>query len=62
MENEKVGNNAYIFDGHFRRFIEMDQLVEKMKSVGFGILSAAERGFAPFGDSDPPIIRIVAKR
>ena len=62
-KGKKVGNNAYIFDGHFRRFIEMDQLLEKMKGVGFEIFSSAEeRGFAPFGDSDPQIIRIVAKR
>lgn len=60
-QGEKVGKNAYIFDGHFRRFIEMDQLVKKMKDIGFEIYSAMEkRGFAPFGDSDPPIIRIEA--
>lgn len=62
-QGKKVGKNSYIFDGHFRRFIEIDQLVEKMKNVGFEILSASEeRGFAPLGDSDPLIIRIVARR
>ena len=62
-QGKKVGNNAYIFDGHFRRFIEIEQLVKKMKDIGFEIFSALEeRGFAPFGDSDPLIIRIVAGR
>lgn len=62
-QGKMVGKNSYIFDGHFRRFIEMDQLVEKMKNVGFKILSASEeRKFAPHGDSDPLIIRIVARR
>ncbi len=59
----KVGKNAYIFDGHFRRFIEIDQLVNKMKNMGFKIMSALEkRGFAPFEGNDPLIIRIEAQR
>lgn len=62
-QGKKVGKNAYIFDGHFRRFVELDQLVKKMERVGFVICSAMEeRGFAPFGDSDPLIIRIIAER
>lgn len=60
-KGKKVGDNAYIFDGHFRRFVEMEKLVKKMKQVGFVIFSALEsRGFAPFGESDPPVIRIEA--
>lgn len=60
---KKAGENAYVYNGHFRRFVEMGRLVEKMRGVGFGIFSAAEeRGFAPFGDSDPPVIRIIAKK
>ncbi len=60
-KGKKVGNNAYIYNGHFRRFIVMDQMLEKMKTVGFEIYSAEEkRGFAPFGESNPPIIRIIA--
>ena len=32
-----------------------------MKQVGFYIeYSEEKRGFAPFGESDPPIIRIIA--
>lgn len=62
-QGEKVGENSYIFDGHFRRFIKMKALVNKMKLIGFEMVSAVgKRGFAPFQGSNPPIIRIIAKR
>lgn len=60
---EMVGLDSYIYDGHYRRFIRMEQLTEKMKAVGFEILTAVEkRGFAPYQESDPPIIRITARK
>lgn len=56
---QKVAPDSYIFDGHFRRFIRMEEL----ELAGFTIVSALEkRGFAPYKDSDPPIIRIIARR
>ena len=62
-KGKKVGENSYIYDGHFRRFIKMDQLVDKMKNVGFEIITALEqRGFAPYEDSDPLIIRVIVRR
>ena len=62
-KGEKVGENSYIFNGHFRRFIKMEDLVNKMKAIGFEIVNAVEaRGFAPYQESNPPIIRIIAKR
>lgn len=60
---KEVAPDSYIFDGHFRRFIRMEELIEELKRVGFTIVSALEkRGFAPYRDSDPPIIRIIARR
>lgn len=60
---ECVGRNAYKYDGHYRRFIVIDELREKLVKMGFEIIySAEERGFAPFGNDDPPIIRIVARK
>lgn len=60
---ECVGINAFKFEDHFRRFIVMDELKEKLLKTGFEIVySAEERGFAPFGDDDPPIIRIIARK
>ena len=41
----------------------MDELVESLQDVGFYVEYAQERtGFAPYGNDDPPVIRIVARR
>lgn len=59
----KVDEDAYIFDSHFRRFIRIEQLVESLTNIGFNIVEADEkRDFAPFGDENPLIIRIVAEK
>lgn len=58
-----VGRHAYIFDSHFRRFIDKEELIFELKQLGFEILYEAEgRGFAPYKDQDPVLIRIVAKK
>ena len=58
---EKISENTYKYEGHFRRFIIKKELEDKLKQVGFYIeYSEEKRGFAPFGESDPPIIRIIA--
>jgi len=60
---QKVAPDSYIFDGHFRRFIKIENLIGELKQIGFTIVSALEqRGFAPYKDSDPPIIRIIARK
>lgn len=60
---KKVGRNAYLYNGHFRRFIVLDELVKKLKVQKFKIITAEEnRGYAPFADDDPMIIRVIAKK
>lgn len=60
---KKIAEHTYIYEGHFRRFIVRKELEEKLIKVGFTIkYSNEKRGFAPFGESDPPIIRIVAEK
>ena len=55
--------NAFFYNNHYRRFIVMDELVESLQDVGFYVEYAQERtGFAPYGNDDPPVIRIVARR
>lgn len=62
-KGEKLAENTYFYEDHFRRFIEKEHLVNKLKKEGFEIEYEAEkRGFAPYGDSDPMVIRIVAER
>ncbi len=60
---DKVGNNAFIYNNHYRRFLEIDSLKEQVKKFGFEVIEAVENtGFAPFGDDDPQIIRLIARK
>ena len=60
-KGRQVERNAYFYDNHYRRFIVMDELVESLECHGFRVEYAQERtGFAPYGNDDPPVIRIVA--
>lgn len=62
-KGKQVGKNAFIYDGHYRRFIEKEVLEEKLKMVGFKIEYSEEKtGFAPFGDANPPVIRMVLRK
>lgn len=56
-----VERNAFFYDNHYRRFIVLDELVRSLEQRGFLVEYAQERtGFAPYGNDDPPVIRIVA--
>lgn len=58
-----VTRNSYIYEGHFRRFIVLQELKDKLEKIGFQILLAEEKtGFAPYKDMNPPIIRIIAQK
>lgn len=62
-KGEKAGDNAYIYDNHFRRFIKKEDLERKLIDVGFKIeYSKEDRGFAPFEGMDPLVIRMVLKK
>ena len=55
--------DAYIYENHFRRFVEMDKLQKKLTDIGFNIVYAEENtGFAPFHDTDYTFMRIVARK
>lgn len=59
----QIERNAYFYDNHYRRFIVLDELVESLEQRGFRVEYAQERtGFAPYGNDDPPVIRIVAAK
>jgi len=50
-------------DGHYRRFVDLVILVERLKNIGFMILETNEsNGLAVFNDEDPVVIRVIAKR
>jgi bifunctional enzyme CysN/CysC len=50
-------------DGHYRRFIDLVILEEKLKNIGYIIIESTEsRGLAVFKDEDPVVIRMTAKK
>lgn len=56
-----VAKNTYFYNGHNRRFIEKEELAQQLTETGFQVIYAEEKtGFAPFGDSDPVVLRMVA--
>lgn len=62
-KGKKVGKNAYIYDGHFRRFLIREELENKLIKIGFKVkYSSEDIGFAPFEGSNPPIIRIIVEK
>lgn len=62
-KGEKVGRNSYIYEGHFRRFVVKQELEKKLVNAGFCLeYSEESRGFAPYGKTNPPVIRIIARK
>ena len=62
-KGKAVDRNAFFYDNHYRRFIVRDELVHSLQSHGFLVEYAREQtGFAPYGNDDPPVIRIVAAK
>ena len=60
-KGECVGKNSFVYDGHFRRFIDKNELEENLIKKNFKILYSEENvNFAPFGNENPPIVRIIA--
>jgi len=57
---EILSSTERIF-GHYRRFIIMEELVQKLIKVGFSIKTAVESsGLAPHLDEDPVVVRVLA--
>jgi len=62
-KGRQVERNAYFYDNHYRRFIVLTELLDSLESRGFRVEYAQERtGFAPYGNDDPPVIRVVAAK
>lgn len=62
-KGKKIGRNSYIYEGHYRRFIVKEELEQKMINVGFDVEYSEEKeGFAPFKNTNPPIIRLIGKK
>lgn len=60
---EKVGEHEFIYENHYRRFVDKAELEEELTTKGFKIIISEEgRGFAPMKDQNPIILRIVAQK
>lgn len=54
-------SDAFIYDKHYRRFLDFSELCIKLEQLGFKLLFADEAaGFAPFEELNEKFIRIVA--
>lgn len=60
-KGKSLGNNAFEYNGHYRRFIDVDKFKKKVENMGFKIDYLAERnGFSKTDDSDPVLMRLIA--
>lgn len=60
---KQVERNAFIYDGHYRRYIEQSELILKLKKIGFVIVENAESSqFAPKEGENAVCIRVVARK
>ena len=58
---EAKEKDAYIYEGHYRRFIRLRDFVNRLCDAGFSIEYAEESDrFAPYKDSRPVCIRLTA--
>lgn len=59
----EVAKNTYIYNEHCRRFVVIEELIDKLESIGFEIIFANEgKDYAKYKDQNPIVIRIIAKK
>ncbi|MBU5488413.1 adenylyl-sulfate kinase [Clostridium sp. MSJ-8] len=63
-KGKKIGDNEYIYNNHYRRFINVDKFKEKVLHLGgFDIVELEEaKGYAKLADSNPTLMRCILKR
>jgi cyclopropane fatty-acyl-phospholipid synthase-like methyltransferase len=60
---EKVSDNEYIYQGHYRRFLNINELKQKIANKGFEFTLCNEsRGYAQYKHEDPVVIRLIARK
>lgn len=59
-KGNEVAHNAYIYNGHFRRFIDVDEFRVKLERLMFKIIAIEEaHGFSKTEGSDPVLMRCI---
>ena len=57
------GSETCIYDGHYRRFIELSELVKKLEGIGFTVLEQEESNlFAPQHGKNAVCVRVVSQK
>ena len=60
QKGEILSHTERVF-GHYRRFIILDEFIQRLVQVGFEVVEAIENiGLAKFGEEDPMVIRVKA--
>jgi hypothetical protein len=60
-KGKAVGHNAYEYNSHYRRFIDVEEFKNKLLHLGFKIDYIEEAsGFSVTADSDPILMRCIA--
>lgn len=55
--------DAFIYEGHYRRFVDFNAFVEEVTSTGLSVIHAVEDiDFAPFEDTNYHFIRVIAEK
>lgn len=64
-KGEKVidEDDAYVYENHYRRFLDFNELCDQLKEVGFSLIySREDKGFAPFKNTNETFIRVIAQK
>ena len=62
-KGEEVERDAFLHDGHYRRFLRLDELTAEVEGLGLSIVEALESdGVAVYKDDDPVVIRLTARK
>lgn len=60
---DKVEENAYIYNNHYRRFIDPEKIVDKLIKTGFKVLYNQEKdGFSKTETDDPILLRLILQK
>lgn len=62
-QGEQVERDAFIHDGHYRRFLRFEELTAELEGLGLEVTEATEAaGVAVYKDDDPVVIRLTARK
>ena len=62
-KGRQIEKNAFLYNDHYRRFIDKTEFCGKLGKLGLKIIFQEEKnGFSKTSESDPTLIRIVAKK